>query len=89
MKTKLRYLKLDTLFPRVVKIWDTLFTDARDHTSQIEWVAFPGVKSDNVDSPLYKSYKPRKVTRSAMRVEQVSFSKIFDTACTMSEELKF
>ena len=78
-------LNIDTL--RIIGYSDSSFANNRDLSSQLGHICFLGDDSGAVAPISFKSYKARRVTRSAMSSEVIAFSDLFDVAITFAEEL--
>ena len=78
-------LDLDTL--RIIGYSDSSFANNRDLSSQLGHIGFLGDESGAAAPISFKSYKARRVTRSAMSGEVIAFSDLFDVAISFAEEL--
>ena len=82
---KVNKLDLDSL--RVVGFSDASFANNHDLTSQVGHIIFLADKNDNVMPIYFKSYKARRVTRSAMASEVIAFADMFDIAVALAADL--
>ena len=78
-------LNIDTL--RIIRYSDSPFANNRNLCSQLGHICFLWDDSGAVAPISFKSYKARRVARSAMSGEVIAFSDFFDVATTFAEEL--
>ena len=79
-------LKVDTV--RVVGFADASFAGNHDLSSQLGFIVLL-VDANNDCVPItFKSYKARRVARSAMTAEVIAFSDMVDAAITLARELE-
>lgn len=83
---KVRKLRKDSL--RIVGFSDASFANNHDFSTQLGYILFLADDSSSVVPILFKSYKARRVTRSAMSGEVIAFSDLFDAAAALAAELK-
>lgn len=90
----MRNHNLSILFPKLNKTQlhifgysDASFANNSDLSSQLGFIVFIGDDTDNVITLIFRSYKARRICRSAMASELISFSNIFDAAFTTTSEL--
>ena len=86
LKIKIPKLELECL--RVIGFSDASFASNADFTSQLGYICFLADASNNAIPIILKSYKARRVTRSVMAAEVISFSDMFDVCYTLSEDLR-
>lgn len=82
---KIPNLDIGTL--RIIGYSDSSFANNRDLSSQLGHICFLGDDSGAVAPIYFKSYKARRVTRSAMSGEVIAFSDLFDVAITFAQEI--
>ena len=87
-KIKVAIPKLEKDSLRVVGFSDASFAGNMDFTSQLGYICFLADESDAAVSIIFKSYKARRVTRSVMAAEVISFSDMFDACYTLAQDLK-
>ena len=87
-KIKVAIPKLDKDALRVVGFSDASFAGNMDFTSQLGYICFLADESDAAVPIIFKSYKARRVSRSVMAAEVISFSDMFDTCYTLAQDLK-
>lgn len=78
-------LDIDTL--KVIGFSDGSFANNADLTSQLGYIIFLGDNTGRVAPIQFKSYKAKRVTRSAMASEVIAFSDMSDYAITLAMEL--
>ena len=86
-RVRLKVPKLDKKSVRVVGFADSSFANNADLSSQLGQIIFLVDKFGNSAPITFKSYKARRITRSAMSGEVIAFSDMFDTAIAVSKEL--
>lgn len=79
--------KLDAATTRVVGFSDASFANNRDLSTQLGYIILLCDAAGNSCPLVFKSYKSRRVTRSAMAGEAISFADMSDAAVTMTKEL--
>eukprot|EP00171_Calliarthron_tuberculosum_P022721 IDg22721t1 len=79
--------KLDLATVRVVGYSDSSYANNFDLSTQLGHICFLCDDSGKSTSISFKSYKSKRVVRSAMAGEVIAFSDLFDIAATLSEEL--
>lgn len=79
---------LDARHLRVIGYSDASFAMNPDLSSQLGYIVFIGDNSGKVIPIQFKSYKARRVVRSAMAAELIAFGDMFDVAYTLAEELR-
>ena len=84
----IRFPKLDKDTLKVVGYSDASFAMNMDNSSQLGYIVFICGGKGNVIPIHFKSYKARRVVRSAMAAELISFGDMFDLAFTLAEELR-
>lgn len=84
----IKFPSLDDDTLKIIGFSDASFASNHDCTSHLGYIIFIGDSSDHVVPVHFRSYKARRVTRSVMGAELISFSDMFDTAFTLSQELK-
>lgn len=84
----LKIPKLDLLSLRVVGFSDASFANNHDLSTQLGHIVFLADKKGAAVPIHFKSYKARRIVRSAMAGEIIAFSDMFDVAITLAEELK-
>ena len=87
-RTPLRIKKLDPESVRIVGFSDASFAGNRDLSSQLGYIILLVDKHNNCVPLMFKSYKARRVTRSAMAAEVIAFSDMADAAVTLSKEVE-
>ena len=85
-RLSLRIPKLDKKTLRVIGYSDSSFANNADLSSQLGHICFLGDASGAVVPIHFKSYKSRRVTRSAMAGAVIAFSDLFDVAATLADE---
>lgn len=85
--TSLLLPKLDIKTLRVIGFSDSSFANNHDLSSQIGYIVFLGDSSGMVAPIQFKSYKEKRVTRSAMSGEVIAFGDMSDYAITLAIEL--
>ena len=80
--------KLDLSSTKVVGFSDSLFANNHDLTTQLGHITLFVDGQGNAVPISFKSYKARRVVRSAMAGEVIAFSDMFDVAVTLAEELR-
>ena len=84
---KIKFPKLDINSLCILGFSDASFANNQDFSSQIGYIVFLSDKHRNSIPLMFKSYKARRVTRSAMSAEVIAFSDMSDAAITFSAEL--
>lgn len=79
----LKIPKLHRSSLRIVGFSDASFAKNSDLSSQLGYVIFLGDQSNNVVPIVFRSYKARRITRSAMDGEVIAFSDMFDYAIAL------
>eukprot|EP00171_Calliarthron_tuberculosum_P023641 IDg23641t1 len=79
--------KLDLATVRVVGYSDSSFANNFDLSTQLGYICFLCDETGKSAPIQFKSYKSKRVVRSAMAGEVIAFSDLFDTAATLSDEL--
>ena len=87
-RISLRIPKLNKDTLRVIGFADSSFANNADLSTQLGHVCFIGDDKGSVVPISFKSYKSRRVTRSAIAGEVISFSDLFDVAAVLSAELE-
>ena len=87
-KVSLKIRNLDKESIRIIGFSDSSFANNEDLSSQLGYIIFLGDQHDNVVPICFKSYKARRLTRSAMSGEVIAFSDLFDAAVTLSQKLR-
>lgn len=83
----LKIPKLDASTARVVGFADASFANNDDLSTQLGHICLL-VDDSNRSVPIhFKSYKSKRIVRSAMAGEVIAFSDLFDVAATLSAEL--
>ena len=86
LEIKIAKLELESL--RVIGFSDASFASNADFTCQLGYIFFLADASNNAIPTIFKSYKARRVTRSVMSAEVMSFSDMFDVCYTFLEDLR-
>ena len=86
-RISLRIPKLNKDTLRVIGFADSSFANNADLSTQLGYVLFLGDDTGSVVPISFKSYKSRRVTRSAMAGEVIAFSDLFDVAAVLAAEL--
>lgn len=81
-------LRIGRFFLRVVGFSDASFATNYDLTTQLGHIVFLVDKRNAAEPFSFKSYKARRVVRSAMSGEVIAFNDMFDIAIALSEELQ-
>ena len=84
----LRTAKLDQESLRVIGFADASFANIADLLAQFGHVCFIGDETGAVVPISFKSYKSRRVTRSAMAGEFIAFCDLLDVAAVLAAELQ-
>jgi len=84
----IRIPKLDMETIKVVGFADASFANNYDLSTQLGHIVFLCDSAGNAAPIAFKSYKSRRVVRSAMAGEVIAFSDMFDVAVTLAEELR-
>lgn len=87
-QVSLRVPQLDVDSLRVVGFSDASFANNYDLSTQLGHIMFLADKTGKSVPIHFKSYKSRRVVRSAMAGEVIAFSDLFDVAAALSSELK-
>jgi len=80
--------KLELSSVRVIGSSDASFAGSHDSSSHFGYLVFIADANENLIPIYFKSYKARRVTRSVMGAELITFSDMFDVAYTLGEELR-
>jgi len=84
----LRLPKLDMETLKVVGFADASFANNHDLSTQLGHIVFLCDAKGNAAPIAFRSYKSRRVVRSAMAGEVIAFSDMFDVAVTLAEEIR-
>ena len=84
----LQIAKLNQEFFRVIGFADASFANNEDLSKQLGHVCFIGDDTGAVVPIFFKSYKSRRVTRSAMAGEVIAFRNLLDVAAVLAAELQ-
>ena len=84
----IRIPKLDPNSMKVVGFSDASFANNHDLSTQLGHIIFLFDGNNNSVPISFKSYKARRVVRSAMAGEVIAFSDMFDVGVTIAEELR-
>jgi len=84
----LRIPKLDMETLKVVGFADASFANNHDLSTQLGHIVFLCDAKGNAAPIAFRSYKSRRVVRSAMAGEVIAFSDMFDIAVTLAEEIR-
>ena len=87
-KNKVAIPRLDKDSLKVVGFSDASFAGNMDFTSQLGYICFLADEKDAAVPIIFKSYKARRVTRSVMSAEVISFSDMFDVCYKLAHDLK-
>lgn len=87
-RLRLRINKLDRKSLRIIEFSDSSFANNRELSSQLGHIVFLGDSSNAVIPLSFKSYKARRITRSAMSGEVIAFSDMFDIAIALRQDLE-
>lgn len=79
--------KLESKSVRVVGFSDASFANNRDLSTQLGHIVLLVDRHGNSAPLIFKSYKSRRITRSAMAGEVIAFADMSDAAVTLSKEL--
>lgn len=79
--------RLDKRSLRIVGFSDASFANNHNLSTQLGHIVFLMDKSNAAAPISFKSYKARRIVRSAMSGEVIAFSDMFDIAITLSVEL--
>jgi len=85
---ELRIPKLDMATLKVVGFADASFANNHDLSTQLGHIVFLCDAKGNAAPIAFRSYKSRRVVRSAMAGEVIAFSDMFDIAVTLAEEIR-
>ena len=87
--------KLDITFPnldinslRLIGYSDASFANNLDLSSQLGYIILLTDGTSNIIPLMFKSYKAKRLCRSAMAAEVIAFSDLFDSAFTLLSELR-
>eukprot|EP00171_Calliarthron_tuberculosum_P022145 IDg22145t1 len=83
----LKIPKLDKHSLKVIGFSDASFANNYDLTTQLGHITFIADKNNSAVPIHFKSYKSKRVVRSAMAGEVIAFSDLFDVAMTLASEL--
>lgn len=83
----IRFPRLDIQTLRILGISDAAFANNKDLTSQLGVLVFLAGGNDCVIPLCFKYYKSRRVTRSVLAAELISFANLFDQAFTIAKDL--
>ena len=83
---KIPRLELESI--RVIGFSDSSFANNRDLSTQLGQIVFLGDNRGTVVPIHFKSYKAKRIVRSAMAGELIAFSHMFDAAITINSELE-
>ena len=86
IKIKARNLDRNSL--KVVGFSDASFAGNADFTSQLGYICFLSDATGFAVPIMFRSYKARRVTRSVMAAEVISFSDMFDVCFTLAQEIR-
>ena len=84
----LQIAKLNQESLRVIDFSDASFSNNADLSTQLGHVCFIGDDTGAVVPITFKSYKSRRVTRSAMAGEVIAFSDLLDVAAVLAAEIQ-
>ena len=87
-RVSLRIPKLDKSTLRVTGYSDASFANNADLSTQLDHICFLRDDTGALIPIFFKSYKAKRVTRSAMAGEVIAFSDLFDVAAVLSAELE-
>jgi len=73
---------------KVVGFADASFANNHDLSTQLGHIVFLCDAKGNAAPIAFRSYKSRRVVRSAMAGEVIAFSDMFDVAVTLAEEIR-
>ena len=86
-RIRLRIPTLEKSSIRVVGFSDSSFANNEDYSSQLGYIIMI-VDQNNLAAPIYiRSYKSRRVNRSALSAEVIAFSDMFDISASLIAEL--
>lgn len=85
--TALKVSKLDAGTLKIVGFSDASFANNYDLSSQLGYIIFLGNRSDTVVPLVFRSYKARRISHSAMSGEVIAFSDMFDYAIAISKDI--
>lgn len=86
-KININFPQLDQSSLRVIGYSDASFGKNLDLSSQLSYITFLTDATNKVIPINYKSYKSKRICRSAMAAEVIAFADLFDSAFTLREEL--
>lgn len=84
----IKFPKRDQCSLRIIGYSDASFANNRDNSSQLGYTVLLCDKHGSAIPLVSKSYKSRRITRSAMSAEEIAFSDMSDVAITIREELE-
>lgn len=84
----LRIIKLQKDTLKVIDFSDSSFANNEDLSSQLGHIVFLGDSTSTLVRIHFKSYKSKRVTRSAILGEVIAFSDMFDIALSFAQELQ-
>lgn len=87
-EVNINFPKLNLQSLRIIGYSDASFANNNDFTSQLGYIVFIADKHDNAIPLIFKSYKAKRITRSAMSAEVIAFSDMSDTAITLGQEIE-
>ena len=85
----LRIPKLEKSSLRAIGYSDASFVNNADLSTKLGHICFLGDDTGAVIPISFKSYKAKRVTRSAMAGEVIAFSDLFDVTTVLSPDLRF
>lgn len=86
-RISLRIPKLETSSLRIIGFADASFAKNHDLSTQLGDICFLSDAAQNSVPINFKSYKSKRVVRSATAGEVIAFSDLFDVAATLADEL--
>lgn len=84
----IQYRKLEKNSLKILWFSDASFANNRDLSSQLGHIIFLTDKSDTVLPISFKSYKSKRITKSPMSAEVISFADMFDISISIKLELE-
>lgn len=84
----LKVPKLDPQSHKVVGFSDSPFDNNQDLITQLGHIVFVADISGNSFTTHFKSYKSKRAVRSAISVDLIAFSNMFDVSATLGAELE-